>query len=166
MELLVVVGDVADRADRVGDVLAFDHRGLDPDRLDERGVDVDCVLRLFSTLLIGVDRDQVHPHRGLARFVRGVGRVHRCAVVKDLPLAGRLGFLGCGPGAAGRRLQGDEVHSADGAGPRMVLDDLGVHAAGVELSGFSFGSGGFHLLQCGQHVVMGTAGPGPAHRVQ
>ena len=113
--------------------------GLPASRLDPHshvlhhgGIDRDCARSRRARRLVLVDRNQIHPHRGLSGLVRDVGRVHRRHPVLDLPLAGAA--LGPrrrlrGAGGANRR----EIHAADRAGPRPFLDHVRVHPAGVEL---------------------------------
>ena len=90
--------------------------------LNDRRVDADV-----GAGGIGVDRYEVHSHRALAGVIRNRrGPEHRVPPVKDLALGGARG----GGAAASHRRQG---HVADGAGPRMVLNHLRVHAAVPEL---------------------------------
>ena len=82
----LVVLDPADGADGADDRPGLDLLGLHPGALDLVEAYFD---RARALMLVGIDGDVVHPHGVLLRHRRGVGRAHRVAVIKDLPLCFR-----------------------------------------------------------------------------
>ncbi len=133
--LLLVVLEVADGADLARDRAPRDRCGLDVHVLDDHRVDGDhrpvrSGLPPGGAHLVGVDRHVVHAHVVLARHRRGDRRVHGTAVEEDPALSGRRAR-----GASGARrvaAQRHQLHAADRAVARAVLDHLRVHAAGPE----------------------------------
>ncbi|ODR97642.1 hypothetical protein AUC69_11060 [Methyloceanibacter superfactus] len=69
-------------ANGAGDRLGRDLLGSDPAALDLVEADLDGALVIAG--FVGVDRDVVHTHGILLRHLRGVGKPHGIAVVKDL----------------------------------------------------------------------------------
>jgi hypothetical protein len=107
---------------------------LDPHShvLDHDGIDRDSARSRLARCLLLVDRDQIHPHRRLPGLVRDVPGIHRCDPVLDLSLSGGALRRGLGRRAS-TRTDGRQIHAADRAGARALMDHLRVHAAGVEL---------------------------------
>src|SRR5581483_10970929 len=88
--------------------------------LDGGGIDGDD-RRFGRGIVVFVNRHHVHAHAVLAGTGVGLARIHGGFVVLDF--ADGSGFFE----------NGRQLHAADGAVTRFVLDDIGMHAAGVEL---------------------------------
>ena len=73
---------------------------------------------------LGINRHHVHAHAVLARFGAGFARNHRGLVIQDFASVGRRG--------ARRFVNRLQLHAANRAVARMILDDPRVHPAGVE----------------------------------
>ncbi len=112
------VGEQAGGANGPGQIPPGDLFGPHPHALHGNRIDGDATGRVPF-----VDRNQIHAHVVLARFLTDVGGVHGRHPMLDLPFGhGR---------AAGVVLARRQLHPADRAKPRLVLNDEGVHPTGV-----------------------------------